>query len=69
MIVSIVGAGGHGRDLAEIAAALGHRVVAFYDDDASLGFPPCVGQPVTSTSPSCLTTARSSRVSPLTHFH
>lgn len=40
MIVSILGAGGHGHDLAEIARAAGHDVY-FYDDDPTRGFPAC----------------------------
>jgi len=37
-VICVLGAGGHGRDIAAIAERLGHEV-AFYDDDPSLGKP------------------------------
>ena len=40
MEIVILGAGGHGHDIATVAEAAGHTVVAFYDDN-KLGYKPC----------------------------
>lgn len=40
MVVAVLGAGGHGQDVAAIVRATGHAV-EFFDDDPALGFRPC----------------------------
>lgn len=39
-MIAILGAGGHGLDVASIVRATGQEV-EFYDDDPTKGFPPC----------------------------